>query len=63
MKKCNDCGKMFDEVADHLAFMEYVHDQDPEEDRFVTYDTEPYGSPLCLSCAVEQYDWECDPDK
>ena len=56
MKKCNDCGKIFDEVADHLAFMQYVKSCDPEDDRFVAYDTEPYGVSLCLDCAVNTYD-------
>ena len=56
MKKCNDCGKMFNEVTDHLAFIQYVKSCDPEDDQFVTYDTEPYGVPLCLDCALNTYD-------
>lgn len=55
MKKCSDCGKMFNEVVDHLAFLEYVKSTDPDTD-FVVWDTEPYGVPLCVNCAVNTFD-------
>ena len=63
MKKCNDCGKMFNEIIDHLTFIQYVKTYDPDNDMFVPYDTEPYGVPLCAECAINTYDAiECDED-
>lgn len=67
MKICTDCGKLFDEVADHRAFMEYAYGEDTNEDRFVEYDTEPFGVPLCLECSIGthyaiEHDMELDVD-
>lgn len=56
MKRCTDCGKLFIPLVEHMKFMEFIRSEHPDDDRFVDYDTEPYGVPLCCSCAVETYD-------
>ena len=56
MAKCADCGKRINLMVEHAAFMDYVRQNDPTEDRFVIFDPEPFGVPLCCECAIETYE-------
>lgn len=56
MVKCEDCGKLIDIEEEHRDFMDYIESEYPDEDRFSLSDPEPFGVPLCCSCAIDTYE-------